>query len=828
VAMLAVASGVAMALAIELINDSALEEFRDALGRVNGEAQLQLISPQGNFAESAWPLIAQAPEVLDASPVLELRLGTSRQTAFRVLGIDVFRAASLTPALVPQLASAGSESTLFAVDQAFLSDSLRQNLGAPRDGDTVVIPVGLEPLRLRVAGRVDLPDPTLVLDLATAQWRCHALGQLTRIDLRLQPGLPRAIALERLRSRLQQAGLGSLELVTPEVGVQRMANLSRAYRVNLSVLALVALFTGGFLVWTALSLAVRRQRATLALLGVLGMPPHGVAALVAAQGLSVALLGSLLGAALGVAGAQALLVVAGGDLGGGYFAATSRLHLNPVTLLGFIALGTAVGAAASWIPARESALLRPIEGLRDAGGESIDPNSARTQAIGALGLGAIGVALLLLPPIADLPVGAYLAIACWLFGAILLVPALIATLVRPWIGSANRSFWSYPPVWLALRRVSQAPAQATGIVAGVVASFALGCAMAIMVESFRSSVSQWLDTVLPADLYLRAPSAGGSGGFDATTQARLAQTPGVARIEFLRSRELLLDPQSPAVALLARPLDTSNPAASLPILGSALATAECAAAGKIPIWISEPLAHRLKIKVGDPLALPIGAGEATPGTVCGVWRDYARQNGAIVIDAQTYRRLSGDGSVSDAAIWLTPNAQAETVAQAVRTALPRGAPIELRSANDLRALSLTIFDRSFAVTYALEAAAILVGLLGVAAAFGGQALARRQEFAVLCHLGGTTELLRQQIAIEAALIAGLGVLWGGAIGAAIAAILIFKVNPESFHWTMTWSLPTGLLFVTALGLLLAAVFAARLGTGITLQRGPLQAVRALG
>jgi putative ABC transport system permease protein len=211
--------------------------------------------------------------------------------------------------------------------------------------------------------------------------------------------------------------------------------------------------------------------------------------------------------------------------------------------------------------------------------------------------------------------------------------------------------------------------------------------------------------------------------------------------------------------------------------------------------------------------------------VVGIWRDYSRQHGSIVIQAEDYRRLTADDSVSDAAIWLEPGANPDSVSANIQSVLPVDARFDLRSSAEIRALSLTVFDRSFAVTYALEAAAIGVGILGVAAAFGGQSLARRREFGILRHLGATRSQLRQQITIEALTIAFLGVIWGGMVGAAIAAILVFQVNPQSFHWTMNWSVPWGLLLATGLTLIVAAVFAARLATRQALDESPSNALR---
>ena len=276
------------------------------------------------------------------------------------------------------------------------------------------------------------------------------------------------------------------------------------------------------------------------------------------------------------------------------------------------------------------------------------------------------------------------------------------------------------------------------------------------------------------------------------------------------------------MALLVRDIDPADAGAKLPLIGAALTVSP----GKVPLWVSESLARRNQLQIGAPYSLPLGgAGAANEFIIAGVWRDYARQHGAISISRNDYQRLTGDNSVSDAAIWRTPGAAEDSVIAAVRATLPPNAPFEIRSASDIRALSLRIFDRSFAVTYALEAAAIGVGLIGIAAAFGGQALARRHEFGVLRHLGASRRTVRWQLAMEAAAIAAIGTIWGALIGVAIAGVLIEWVNPQSFGWTMQWSMPWALLAATAITLISAAVLAALWASRSTLSADPVRALR---
>ncbi len=191
----------------------------------------------------------------------------------------------------------------------------------------------------------------------------------------------------------------------------------------------------------------------------------------------------------------------------------------------------------------------------------------------------------------------------------------------------------------------------------------------------------------------------------------------------------------------------------------------------------------LHATVGELIRIPL-AGELHEFRVLGIWRDYARASGAIAIRDVDYDRITGDASRTDAALWLAPGTRAADVIEALRAKLD-AAGSEFRQPGEMRALSLAIFDRSFAVTYLLEIAAIVIGLIGVAATFSAQALARPREFGMLRHLGVTRPQILAQFALEGLLVTLLGIASGLLAGFAVALVLIHVVNPQSFHWTMS-------------------------------------------
>jgi putative ABC transport system permease protein len=372
---------------------------------------------------------------------------------------------------------------------------------------------------------------------------------------------------------------------------------------------------------------------------------------------------------------------------------------------------------------------------------------------------------------------------------------------------------------LVAARLANAPNQAAIVLGGVLSSFSLMVAMAIMVASFRVSLDHWLLDVLPADLYASSTAGGGTAGLNPQEQQQLRALPGAAKTDFLRLKTLQLDPARPAVLLMARGVDAAHPEQALAMVGPSLPVP----AGALPAWISEPMADLYGIKPGARLTLPL-AGKPHAFFVAGIWRDYARPTGAVQIRLSDYRQLTGDADVNNVALWLAKDTSMEALKQSVR-ALPFGAALELSELGEIRALSMKMFDRSFAITYLLEAIAIVIGLFGVAATFSAQTLARAREFGMLRHVGVTRRQILAILSIEGGALTALGIATGFVLGWVISLVLVFVVNPQSFHWTMQLHMPWPLLGSVAATLLIAAALTALVSGRQALSGAPVRAVR---
>ena len=809
-----VALGVALAAAVHTIHTSALAEVERAAHALAGKADMEIRGPRNGFDDSVFAAIATLPEVLAASPVVDVEASLAgRNDSLRIVGIDSMRASRLQPAFVSGSAGVDVREAVGLLDSrnAWLTPSAAIRLGV-RQGDTFRTFAGSGEVEWSVAGileGLDAGGELAVVDIAAAQWRLGRLGKLSRIDLRLKPGANAASLEGKLRPLLPPG-----VVIAPSASAAgRAASITRAYRVNLDALALIALATGAFLVFSTLALQAARRRQEFALLRALGVTRRGLFAALAFEGAAVGVAGAAIGTVLGIVASRAVLDRVGTDLGAGFFEGkTVFFAVDPLALAGIAALGIATAIAGALWVASAVVKIDPAEGLRD---RSLDlPLAHRRAPWIAILLALVGMPLLFVPPVDGLPLGGYAAIAAWLAAAVVAVDPLCRWL----LGRAPEGESAVGQ--LASAQVRHLPGHLAASVAAIVMSTSLCVAMAIMVFSFRVSLDDWLRGVVGADLYVRSGANGDTGFFTREEEARLQSLAEVASLESLRYDRLLLDPSGPPVSIVARPINER-------VLAGFKAEGEKwkePGAAEIQVWISEAARDLHRWKTGDRLQLAL-AGKPVNVKVAGVIRDYARTWGAVLVDIRDYRRVTGDDRVNDFAIHVAKGVDAGKARQAVQAALPEAKGLRIEDAAGIHRRSLEIFDRSFAVTYALEAIAIAIGLAGITSSFAALAWSRRREFGVLRFLGFRRADILRLLALEGAVTGALGAALGLAVGIAVSLVLIHVVNRQSFHWTLEVHWPVAGLLALLAGVVALCSIGARMSAAFAVRHEAVLAVK---
>ena len=183
--------------------------------------------------------------------------------------------------------------------------------------------------------------------------------------------------------------------------------------------------------------------------------------------------------------------------------------------------------------------------------------------------------------------------------------------------------------------------------------------------------------------------------------------------------------------------------------------------------VSEPFANKHHAKAGDIVTLPLGE-KLVSLRVIDVFYDYANERGYIILDRSTMLRYLPDPAPSNLAVYLAPGADLETTRNEIKRAAANS-EVLIFSNRDIRREAIRLFDQTFAITYALEAIAVIVAVMGIAGALMSIVIDRRREFGLLRFLGAATSQIRKLILVEAGLIGILSNIAG----------LILGVR---FHW----------------------------------------------
>jgi putative ABC transport system permease protein len=223
--------------------------------------------------------------------------------------------------------------------------------------------------------------------------------------------------------------------------------------------------------------------------------------------------------------------------------------------------------------------------------------------------------------------------------------------------------------------------------------------------------------------------------------------------------------------------------------------------------VSETFANKHHVKAGG--ALTISAGEReVQFRVVDTYYDYASERGVILVDRGTLLKYFPDPTPSNLAVYADPGAQLEKVRKEIEGATA-GRNVLIFSNRDLRTEAVRIFDRTFAITYALEAVAIFVAVMGIAGALVALVMDRRRELGLLRFLGAATGQVRKMILVEAGLLGLLANVAGLALGVLLSLILIYVINKQSFGWTIQFHWPVAVLLGA-----LSAVYAATVIAGL--------------
>jgi putative ABC transport system permease protein len=829
--ILAVALGVAVVLAIALAGDAATGSFRSSLETLSGDSNLEVVAA-GGIPDATVGVLAALPYSIRVSPRIEdFATLTENRRALPLLGLDLIaESGSEAQGQWPAFSSGTSAANQAANSAEALRDLLKgdsvwvgSSLGK-KPGDSVQLLIN-DTIHTYIVRGV-YPDANgnesaVIMDLGTAQEAVHRFGRVDRILLRV----PTTPSIEEWQRRIRSLLPLGLDVRAQGTGTQENRQMLAAFRWNLRLLSYIALVVGAFLIYNTISVSVVRRRPEIGIVRALGASRAAVLTAFLGEaaffGLCGALLGLLLGRVLAI-GAVKLMSATVEALYVSSRPGTIALSASSLVLAFVVGVGAALISAFS--PAREAALVSPVEAMA-RGRREYQARIHKSRDLGlSFVLAVAGALAALAPPIAGKPMLGYLSALLLVAASALAIPAATDAL----LALASRFLARFFGVegFLAAQSLASSLRRTAVLVGALSTAIAMMTSVGIMVGSFRETVVLWMNNRLPADLYLQ-PAGGDAPDRHPTLSLEFAnqlrQLPGVAEVDRLRIYEISYQGLPASVASVdlsaMRLYDRSDFFSGRP-------TSEILAGIRDTnaILVSEPFTYKHHLRAGDTITLPLGA--ARPSfRIADVFYDYGSERGSILMDRSTLLRYLPDPDPSNLAIYLAPSASVDAVrSEILRAAGDAGHQVLIFSNRDLRIEAIRIFDRTFAITYALEAVAVLVAVMGIAGALVALVIDRRRELGLLRFLGAATVQLRKQILVEAGLLGLLSNLVGFALGFALSLVLIYVINKQSFGWTIHFHWPIAVLLSALTIVYAATVLAGLYPAEIAVRLNPLEAV----
>lgn len=802
------ALGVAVFLAVRLANKAAVTGFLLFTESVSGESDFLLrpkagLLPQGILRDLRR---LSGAEPVGLFPVLEesgVRADAVDGEILRLVGVDLVSLRNValplaTPGKTTTFSSGeGSRDILQSADTGFVGNGFAEKHGV-KEGDIVELLVSDRPVSFRIAdllpdipNRAKVPDNLILMDLPGLQTLSGKSGFLSRVEVRIPPGTDS----ERIKMLVAEqfgnfAEANDLILETPGERKSSVTQMSAAFRLNLTILSGLALLVGLYLIMQAMEASVVKRRAEIAVLRSLGVTPHQIRRAWMLEGLILGIVGSLLGVLLGRFLAIGMVGAIAQTVNTIYYeTTTTAVTLTSGEVLFSLLFGIFSSVVAGIVPARDAALTPPAQAMR----QGIQGGGLKLLRKGALGLlfFVCGLGAAFLPPIqltsgTVVPVGGYLAAMLFVFAASILIGALFRPVARLLRGISPETMRNY-----AASQLRRPEGRHRLTAAGLSVAIGMSAAMAILVASFETTLTSWIEQLLKADLYVAAAGASSVTNTNIISREnceKILSIPGVEGSDklrrytiryqgnevFLGGADYNLDPERFLQLLWIEPPLASGPLALLPT-----------ESGPVPAWVSESFSRKFGSGKGDRLEIPTPAG-AQAVEVAGVYAEYGTEMGTIIVSRTLTSHWFADDSLSQMAIYASREFDVEAVLDEIQATVPG---LVVRTNARLRAESIRIFHQTFAVTYALEAIAVVIAIAGLGLALAGLLLERRSELATLRAVGATRADIARAAMWEGIGLAVVGLIGGYLLSLILGWVLIYVINPQSFGWTLRYRIP---------------------------------------
>ncbi len=855
--LLGVTLGVAVFVSIRLANTSALRSFSDTVDTIAGKANLRISADAEGFDESIFPDVLDLPGIEAAAPVIQTyarahpgpplsqKSATPAYSSERyketllMMGIDLFFEEPFAryrdgPGIRRESRDVTDIGEMERHALEFLNEDRgvaitgtladRHNLSL---GDTLTILSTGQAVPLVIRFLIEsqefqqaLGGNVALVDIAVAQEIFNRIGKLDRIDLLVKPD-----QRERVTKRLASILPGNASVGQPAARTRQVENMVSAFGLSLTALSSIALFVALFLIFNTVSMSVLRRRREIGILRSIGVTRRQVMVQFLIEALILGVVGSLLGLVAGTLLTKLTLGSVSTTLSMLYLVAhASTLQLDAMTYVIGIILGVGITLVSAIAPAIEASRTSPSVTVRQGILLEGMHLPLKKLAIGGIALLILAAVISLWTVTNGLQWGGFVSAFLVLGGFSLLAPvftllceASVGKVVRPITGIEGK---------LGSRYLRDAVARTSGVVAALMVAVGMLVGLDIMVGSFRQTVDLWIGQTVKGDLYVQ-PVGRRAGGATTWLPSEIVESArklqGVAAVDTYRAVRTTYNDL--VAFVIAVELEVQREFGGMQFLGGRpskdVLTDAIEGDG---VLISESFAYRHRIDTGGNVTLNTPTGKFSM-PVAGVYYDYSTDTGAIMMDYRLYSRLWASPRTESMALYVKPGFDNDVVRNRLIEAVSNRVLLNITPNQELRERVLEVFDQTFRITYALQAIAIVVAVLGVITTLTALILQRGREIGVLRAVGALRKQVQKMVLVESGMIGLIGAALGSLCGIALSILLIFVINKQFFGWSMQMTVDPWIFIQAGVVMVLTAMLAGLAPARLAVSRVATEAMR---
>lgn len=809
-AVIGVALGVAIVVSVDLARESANYALKLSTETIAGKSTHQITGPPGGLMEDVYLKLRMDGKIRPIAPVLEgYGISSSSGKTFHIMGIDFFADRPFRPYFTSRSISGINISPLFTEPgTVLLSSEISEEMNL-KEGDRLEIKVGGIRNNIKIIGIItpenDLSRESMknliITDMATAQELLNKRWRLSWIDLIIPEGYEGEKLLSYIRDKLPQG----YKIIPSGSKSYGMANLTRAFNLNLISLGLLALIVGMFLIYNTMTFTVVQRRTIIGMLRAVGVTRREIFNLIIGEALLIGFIGTMAGLLLGIILGKGMVKLVTRAINDIYFVLTvTGVKIAFTSLIKGSLLGIIASFIAAFVPAIEATSSPPRSVISRSAAEKNLHNMLPWITITGIIL-MITASVLLLLPYKSL-ILSLISLFTIILGFTLTIPyftVILVKLINPVMGYIAGITGK-----IASRGIGTSLSRTSVAIAALTVAVAITVGVSITVGSLRLTVETWMKTLLRADIYITPPTL-----VYAQTELALKEelvnefcsVPGI--MELVLYRGVMINTPKGLIQLVAMNID--------PKRNEAFRFKE----GNIEeIWpvfdnedgviISDPYAYRYDTKLGDFITLPTDRGEKS-FKVAGIFYDYSADLGVVIMHRKTYEKYWNDKSISSIGIYKKPEADLDKILIELQKRAGQE-EILIHSNMSLRETTLAVFDRIFKVTEVLRLLAMIVAFVGVLSSLMALQLERTKELAVLRANGMTPREIWAIITLQTSIIGLISGLLAAFLGVIMASVLIYVINRQSFGWSMemhlTWKVFIEGFFLAIIASALAGLY----------------------